>query len=93
MSYPVILQNARLLEEIDNELARARKLHVPINSAHEAYAVILEELDEYWDHVKTNPRKLSAEAQAKRLSEMRKELIQIAAMALRAITDTLPDSA
>jgi hypothetical protein len=46
------------------------------NSAHEAYAVLLEEVDELWDHVKTKQDNRS-------LIEMRKEAIQVAAMALR----------
>ena len=33
-------------------MERARTKHKPINSAHEGYAVILEELDEFWDEVK-----------------------------------------
>lgn len=62
------------------ELARAREQHKPLNSAHEAYAVILEELDEFKAEVwkKTRERDLSA---------MRAELIQLAAMAIRAVED------
>lgn len=46
------------------------------NSAHEAFAVMQEEVDELWDHVKTKQHKRDLEA-------MRKEAIQVAAMALR----------
>ena len=35
--------------EVQEELARAQELHEPFNSAHEGYAVILEELDELWE--------------------------------------------
>jgi NTP pyrophosphatase (non-canonical NTP hydrolase) len=48
----------------------------PMNSAHEAYAVLAEEVDELWDHVKTNQKRRDIEA-------MRKEAIQVAAMAIR----------
>lgn len=78
-----------LLNEVDEELKRAVSLHPALNSGHEAYSVILEELDEYWEHVKTNPRKLTEQGKAQRLYEMRKELVQIAAMAMRAVLDTL----
>lgn len=46
------------------------------NSAHEGYAVLLEEVDELWGHVKTNQKRRD-------LGAMRKEAIQVAAMALR----------
>ena len=66
----------RLLEAIRLELIRARGLHSEFNSAHEGYAVILEELDE-----------LKAEVWKKRQERdrgaMRAEAIQIAAMAVR----------
>lgn len=56
------------------ELAQAKLKHPPLKSAHEGYAVILEELDEVWAHVKTKQPNYRA---------MRRELIQVAAMAQR----------
>lgn len=56
------------------ELRRAQSKHPPLKSAHEGYAVILEELDEVWAHVKTKQPDYRA---------MRRELIQVAAMAQR----------
>lgn len=50
------------------------------NSAHEGYAVILEELDELWMEIKAHQRNRSNEA-------MRREAIQVAAMALRFIME------
>lgn len=48
----------------------------PLNSAHEGYGVLKEEVDELWDCVKVK--------QCNRdLSEMKKEAIQVAAMAVR----------
>lgn len=61
-----------------NEIKRARIKHPGvINSHHHHYAVIAEEIDEYWDEVKAdgpNGKKLS-------------ELVQIAAMCQRAAED------
>ena len=62
------------------ELQRARLLHRQFNSAHEGYAVILEELDELWEEVK---KRRSFEDR----TGMRKEALQVAAMALRFIYD------
>lgn len=62
------------------ELAAARAKHGPLNSAHEAYAVILEELDEFWGHCR-----LKAEDRSKTL--VLRELAQVAAMAQRAAED------
>lgn len=65
---------------VQEELVRARKMHKPMNSAHEAYAVILEEVEEYWQEVMKKRADRDAGA-------MKQELIQIAAMACRAVID------
>jgi glycyl-tRNA synthetase beta subunit len=75
------------LATISAETLRAIDLHESIHSAHEAYAVIKEELDEFWDQVKINPNKLSATERAERLEKMREELTQTAAMCLRTMLD------
>lgn len=69
-----------LLDEIRHEVRRAEGKHRPMNSAHEGYAVLLEEVDELWDEVKKQNEARSKDA-------MRKEAIQIAAMAIRFIRD------
>lgn len=51
-----------------------------MNTPHEGYAVILEELDELWVEIK----KKKPDTQ-----EMRKEAIQVAAMAVRFIEDLI----
>ena len=73
MSKPVSLGN-----EAAGELVRACVKHKPMHGAHEGYAVILEELDELWDEVK---------AQTPDKTKMRKEALQVAAMALRFVWD------
>lgn len=64
--------------EIEDELARAMKHGVQFSTAHEAYGVLLEEVDEFWDLVKLKKK----ERDPTRLKE---ELIQIAAMAIKGI--------
>ena len=57
-----------------------------MNSPHEAAAVIREEFDEYWDEVKKhNTSKPDRDTRPRQ----REELIQLAAMCIRAITDTI----
>ena len=76
-----------ICEEMRREVTRAVELHGSMKSQHDAYGVILEELDEFWDEVKINPKKLSPDDQERRLARMRNELIQLGAMAIRAIYD------
>ena len=64
------------MENVYAEVRRAQELFPPLHSAHEGYATLLEEVDELWDEVKKNPAVRSVEA-------MRKEAIQVAAMAVR----------
>jgi hypothetical protein len=55
---------------------------LPFNSAHEGFAVLLEEVDELKAHVWTNQKKRD-------LAAMRKEAIQVAAMAIRFAVDVV----
>lgn len=52
------------------------------SSAHEGYAVLLEEVDELWDHVRTKQKDRD-------LASMREEAIQVAAMAIRFAVDVI----
>ena len=61
---------------VREELHTAQVNFPAFNSAHEGYAVLLEEVDELWDHVKTNQKKRD-------IAAMHKEAIQVAAMAIR----------
>lgn len=65
-----------LLDEVDVELHTAMSNWPAFNSAHEGYGVLAEEFDELWQHVKTNQKRRDLKA-------MRKEAIQVAAMAMR----------
>lgn len=65
---------------VSAELESARKKHALLNSAHEGYAVILEELDEFkaWVWKKREQRDKAA---------MLKELVSVAAMCQRTAED------
>lgn len=65
-----------LVSDVLAELDKATKNWPPFNSAHEGYAVLAEEVDELWSHVKTNQKRRDLQA-------MRKEAVQVAAMAMR----------
>ncbi|MGB8274118.1 MAG: hypothetical protein WCF16_02485 [Alphaproteobacteria bacterium] len=67
-----------LLQEISESLVKAEAKHAPMQSAHEGYSVILEELDELWEEVKRQERDPAA---------MRKEAKHVAAMGLRFLKD------
>jgi NTP pyrophosphatase (non-canonical NTP hydrolase) len=67
---------AALMADVCIELETAVKNWPPFNSAHEGYGVLAEEVDELWQHVKTNQKRRD-------IPKMRKEAIQVAAMALR----------
>lgn len=69
-----------LLNRVSNELNQAIQNYHGFHSAHEGYAVLLEEVDELWDHVKLNQKKRNP-------NEMKKECVQIAAMAIRFALD------
>ena len=65
-----------ITELILSELEEANKKFPPFKSLHEAYAVILEEMDEFWDEVKKKYPDYN---------NMSNELIQIAAMCIKTI--------
>lgn len=67
--------------EIAAEVCRAERKHPPLNSPHEAWSVIFEELEELREHVR---------ADTGRSAEARKEAIQVAAMGLRYVFNLIP---
>jgi hypothetical protein len=66
------------------ELRSAREAFPCFASAHEGYAILLEEVDELWDEVKKSPRKRDPR-------KMRYEAVQVAAMAIRFLIDVCED--
>jgi hypothetical protein len=71
-----------VMKAIRKEVERAMSLHGSMRNAHEAYAVLLEEVDELWDEVKKNSKTRDP-------LKMREEAIQVAAMAARFVIDVL----
>lgn len=67
---------ARALRELSVELDKSIQKLPKLHSAHQAYAKTLEELDEVWCEVRRKPGK-------RRPKKLKRELIQVAAMALR----------
>lgn len=68
------LENSMRL--VVEEYLRATAEHGPFHSPHEGYGVLAEEFDELFDEIKANNK-----------TNQRAEAIQVAAMALRFITD------
>lgn len=71
-----------IIKDILAEYDKATRRFGSFASAHEGYAVILEETDELWEEVKNNKR-LPEEYNV----EMDKEAKQVAAMAIRFMHD------
>lgn len=71
----------KLLQLVQQEYDRATSKFTEFNTPHEGYAVILEELDELWELIKTNRGGSDAAMD---------EALQIVIMALRYIVDLDP---
>jgi hypothetical protein len=71
---------AAVAEDVLEELRAAMARYGPMASAHEGYAVLLEELDELKSEVWKSPKRRDPAA-------MRAEAVQVAAMAMRFIYD------
>lgn len=69
-----------IADDVAEEFFAATRLFGPFHSAHEAYGILLEEVDELWDEIK-------AKQGSREPEKIRKEAIQVAAMAIRLIHD------
>lgn len=79
VKYPNLDTVEDVVAAVVAEVTRAAAKHPPMNSAHEGYAVLLEELDEAWAEIKSD-----------RPEAARQEMVQVAAMAVRFIVDLRP---
>lgn len=61
-------------KKVTEEIKRARSQYGDINSLHEGYAVLLEEVDEFWDEVRKK-------GSVRDYTSCYNELVQIAAIA------------
>lgn len=73
-----------ILDQVISELRNARDKFPTFNSAHEGYAVILEEVDELWQEVKSKDGSNA---------RMRNEAKQVAAMGMRFMLDVTVNTA
>ncbi len=69
-----------VMAEVKKEVSNAEANWPPMNSAHEAYGVLMEEIRELEEHVFTNQKRRD-------MAAMRAEAIQVAAMAVRLVRD------
>jgi hypothetical protein len=74
------MSDLKFFDEMSHETRRAKSKHPPIHSVHEGYAVLLEEVEEFWDEVR-----MQTDARSK--ENMRKELVQVAVVAMRIAED------
>lgn len=70
------LAHCKAVEGMAEELSEVLTHVEPLHSAHEGWAVIAEELDELWEHVRRRQGSRDREA-------MRREAIQVAVTAIR----------
>lgn len=72
-----------VLLDVMHELCEARQHFPAMRSAHEGFAILKEEVDELWEEV----RNKSLSRTSTNLVAMRREAIQVAAMAIRLVVD------
>ena len=67
---------------VEKELAKARGKYGKQASVHEGYAILLEEVDEFWEHVRAKSHK-------RNYKELLGELVQIASSAQKTAEDVV----
>lgn len=77
---PIQRNDLEAIDEIKAELEGARYDYPDMRSAHEGFSIIKEEVDELWDEVKKRPSQVQ-------MKKLRAEAKQVAAMAIRFMSD------
>ena len=67
----VITEMSRLVGEVQGEMMVAVTEHGGFHSAHEGYAVLLEEVEELWAEIKINPKNRTGKPSMLRPSKWR----------------------
>ncbi|MCW4027351.1 MAG: hypothetical protein NWE76_07720 [Candidatus Bathyarchaeota archaeon] len=71
---------SEIADDVVAEVRRAEMKFPPFNTPHEGYAIIKEELDELWEEIRK-------QYDVRTKEKMRKEALQVAAMAVRFMGD------
>lgn len=77
---PLKLVKTPFFELLEKEIEKIREKTNPVNSWHEGYGILIEEVDELWEEVKKKSAKRDRE-------NMTKELVQIAAVCQKIYED------
>lgn len=77
----------KTIEKVANEIQTAREKYGNFNSTHEVYGVLIEEVEEFFEYVRQKPYTKTDGERAGKENGMINELIQISAIALRAIDE------
>lgn len=79
------------IEKLANEIQTAKDKYGCFNSTHEVYGVLIEEVEEFFEVVKEKPihknEFMAPEKTDSKQKRMKAELLQIAAISLRAIDE------
>ena len=73
-----------IMADVKDEVSRAKSKYPKFNSLHEGYAILLEEIEELWDHTKVKQANRNG-------AEIEIELMQVIAMAVRCMLDLGPE--
>jgi hypothetical protein len=79
---PEDIRKLKALTDVSLEVNSAIYCFPPFKSCHEGYAIIKEELDELWEEIKKREHPIEPVT-----PELKKEAIQVAAMAVRFLMD------